>query len=65
MPRIAKRLPGSFEDRCLALSEKVAADALKLPPGPQRDEMLRKARQNKIAASLDQWLSSPGLRPPT
>ena len=65
MPRVAIRPSGSFEDRCLALSEKAEAEAMHLPPGPQRDEMLRKARQNKIAASLDQWLSSPGLRPPT
>jgi hypothetical protein len=35
-----------------------------LPPGPQRDALLRKARQAETAAHADKWASSPGLRSP-
>jgi hypothetical protein len=35
-----------------------------LPPGAARDEMIRRARQAEIASHLDEWLTSPGLRPP-
>lgn len=35
-----------------------------LPPGPERDHVVRRIRQNETAANIDQWLKSPGLRPP-
>jgi len=45
-----------------------AADARKkaalLPPGPEREELLRKAREAEAAAHMNDWLTSPGLRPP-
>jgi hypothetical protein len=31
----------------------------------ERDALLRTARQYEVAAHLDEWLSSPGLQPPT
>lgn len=65
MTRAARRLPGSFEDRCLAEPGKQEVEARALPPGPKRDEMLRRARPKQIALHLDEWLSSPGLQPPT
>ena len=37
----------------------------KLPPGPEREALLRKARQDEIGAHMTEWLTSPGLRPPT
>lgn len=30
----------------------------------ERQELLRAARRYQIAANFDQWLASPGLRPP-
>jgi hypothetical protein len=36
-----------------------------LPPGQQRDLLLRQARQTETAAHVTEWLSSPGLLPPT
>lgn len=36
-----------------------------LPPGPARDDLLRKMRQADTAMRLDDWLNSPGLRPPS
>jgi hypothetical protein len=33
-----------------------------MPDGIRRDELLRKADQMDVAAHLNGWLSSPGLR---
>jgi hypothetical protein len=35
-----------------------------LPYCPQRDALLRKLRQLKTASHMNEWLTSPGLRPP-
>jgi hypothetical protein len=55
----------------LSLSERLVQDVehLKtqlatLPPGPERDHLVKRIRQNEIAANIDQWLKSPGLQPP-
>jgi hypothetical protein len=67
MCRVMKRnrpKPHSFE-ACLAeAAAKFEAQALKLQPGKQRDELLRKLDQIDAAAQLHKWLKSPGLRPP-
>jgi hypothetical protein len=39
-------------------------EAQKLPFGKERDALTRKARQLETASQIDQWLSSPGLKPP-
>ena len=41
------------------------ARAEALPPGTERDQLLKQARSADTAAHLDDWISSPGLRPPT
>ena len=38
--------------------------AKQLPPGPESEDLLRKARAADITAHIDAWLSSPGLQPP-
>jgi len=35
-----------------------------LPPGEERDALLRKARELDTAAHINDWINSPGLRPP-
>lgn len=65
MARHVNHLPGTLEERCLAEAERLEAAARECAPGPEREELLLKARQNKIAAKLDHWVSSPGLKPPT
>jgi hypothetical protein len=35
-----------------------------MPPGIQRDELLRKARQADTASQINDWISSPGQQPP-
>jgi hypothetical protein len=35
-----------------------------LPPGRERDALLKKASQADTLANIEEWLSSPGLQPP-
>ncbi len=67
MNRIVKRnrsKPHSFEGRLAEQAVNLKTQADSLPPGPQRDELLRKLRQIDIAAHINEWLQSPGLRSP-
>jgi len=54
----------SLEARLSEEAKRLRAEAKLLPPGAQREEMIRKARQAEIASHMDEWLTSPGLRPP-
>jgi hypothetical protein len=53
----------SLKDRLTAFAEEARQKATELPPGPERDEMLKKVRQADTASHLDAWANSPGLRP--
>lgn len=48
--------------------KKMAKDARekaeKLPPGPEREALMKEARQLDTAVHMDEWASSPGLRSP-
>jgi hypothetical protein len=55
-----------------SLDERLALEAIHLrekaktlPPGVERDDLLKKARRLDIATQLDKWLSSPGLKSPS
>ena len=54
----------SLEERLSEEAKRLRAKAKLLPPGAARDEMIRRARQAEIAAHMNEWLTSPGLRPP-
>jgi hypothetical protein len=54
----------SFPDRLADERERLREEAEKLPHGPERETLLRKARLVDTALHLDKWLSSPGLQPP-
>ncbi|GIQ78306.1 hypothetical protein BraRD5C2_67560 [Bradyrhizobium sp. RD5-C2] len=50
----------------LAQEARDLAEAAKaLPPCPEREALLRKARQDETASHMTEWLSLPGLRAPT
>ena len=50
----------------LADEQKRVEDAIALlGPGLRRNKLLEKLRQLGVAAHIDGWLSSPGLRTPT
>jgi hypothetical protein len=54
----------SLRDRLAAQAKAAREQARRLPPGKERESLLRKARQSETASHIDEWLSSPGLRAP-
>lgn len=54
----------TLQDRLASWSNEVLEQARKLPPGPDRDTLMKKARQADVAAHLDDWARSPGLQSP-
>jgi hypothetical protein len=55
----------TFPDPVAKEATRLREEAETKPRGPERDALLRKARQADTAAHIDEWLSSPGLRAPT
>lgn len=55
----------SLNDRLQLFSEQLKMKAAKLQPGPEKDALLRKARQAETASHIEGWARSSGLRPPT
>lgn len=53
-----------LKDRLSAWAYTVREQANTLRPGPERDMLLKKASQADIASNLEDWMNSPGLRPP-
>jgi hypothetical protein len=54
----------SLEERLSEEAKRLREEAKSLPPGPQRETLLRKARQAETSSHVSEWLRSPGLRPP-
>nr|WP_144441775.1 hypothetical protein [Bradyrhizobium sp. CCGE-LA001] len=54
----------SLKERLLEEAHTLLEEARLLPHGPVRDAALKRARQAEAAAHMDDWLNSPGLRPP-
>nr|WP_072821209.1 hypothetical protein [Bradyrhizobium erythrophlei] len=54
----------SLKDRLISFADEIRTKAFALPPGVDRNELLRKARQAETASHLDDWVNSPGLQPP-
>jgi hypothetical protein len=53
----------SLKDRLSAVAKEAFHKASLLPPGPEKDDLLRKARQAETASRVD-WANSRNLRPP-
>ncbi|HEV7510216.1 MAG TPA: hypothetical protein VGO27_00865 [Candidatus Acidoferrum sp.] len=54
----------TIEQKWHQQSEAAKNEAEKLPHGRERDAIERRARQLETASQVNQWLSSPGLKPP-
>ena len=54
----------SLLERLVQDVEHLKTQLAMLPPGPERDHIVKRIRQNETAANIDQWLKSPGLQPP-
>lgn len=46
-------------------AERLRREARNMPPGVEREQVVRKARQAETAAHMSEWLNSPGLKAPT
>jgi hypothetical protein len=56
--------PQTFEERLAEYKVRLQQKASMLKPGPERDDLLKKAQQIDTATHINEWLSSPGLQPP-
>jgi hypothetical protein len=54
----------ALKDRLASFAKKARERASLLPPGPERDDLLRRASQADTASHVDEWVNSPGLQPP-
>ena len=54
----------SLEERLTEQVQRLREEAKSLPPGIERERIIRKARQAETGAHICEWLNSPGLQPP-
>jgi hypothetical protein len=55
----------SLQDRLATFAKDTRDKAEALPPGPEREDLLKRARQADTASRIDEWANSTGLQPPT
>jgi hypothetical protein len=54
----------SLEERLAEEAKWLREEAKLLPPGAEREALIRRARQAETGSHMSEWLSSPGLQPP-
>ena len=54
----------SLNERLEREAARLREQAEQLSHGPEREKLLRRARQAETATHVDEWLSSPGLQSP-
>ncbi|HLG89474.1 MAG TPA: hypothetical protein VKZ79_20020 [Alphaproteobacteria bacterium] len=54
----------TLEERLADEANRLREEAKRLPPGPAREGLLRKAREDELVAHMAEWITSPGLQPP-
>ena len=54
----------TLQDRIAEWAEQVRSQAAQMPPGPARDELLKKLRQSETAMHMDDWANSSGVQAP-
>jgi hypothetical protein len=54
----------SLEERLLEEAKRLREEARLLPPGVERETLLRKARQCDTGSHMSEWLRSLGPQPP-
>nr|WP_249129725.1 hypothetical protein [Bradyrhizobium japonicum] len=54
----------SLKDRLASFAKDAREKASSLPPGAEKDELLRKAGQADTTARAAIWINSPGLQRP-
>jgi hypothetical protein len=56
-----KTIQPNWREQAEAARQRASA----LPPGAERDALIKQARQLETASQMNEWLTSPGLQPPT
>ena len=64
MTRLIDKSPTLYE-RLAEQRRRLEDEAGQTEPGSARSKLLEKIRQLDVAAHVNEWLSSPGLRAPT
>jgi hypothetical protein len=65
MPRGQANQPKpSLQDRLALHALRLTEEAKGLRPGPERDDVMRRALHAETASHVNEWLLSPGLQPP-
>jgi len=54
----------SLKERLFSFARMMREKASRLPPGPEKDDLLTRARRADTACHLDDWANSAGLQPP-
>ena len=54
-----------LKDRLASFAREIREKASHLPPGAEREAMLKRASRADTAADLDDWVNSAGLQPPS
>jgi hypothetical protein len=57
--------PHPFDENIAAEKAKCEAQLANLQPSPEMDALRKKLRQLETASRMSEWLSSPGLQPPS
>jgi hypothetical protein len=53
----------TLEARLAEEAKRLRQEAKLLPPGAEREALIRRARHAETASHMNEWLTSPGLRP--
>jgi hypothetical protein len=53
-----------LEQRLANEAARLRKEAQGTPPGVEREQLIRKARQAETGSHMNEWLSSPGLQAP-
>jgi hypothetical protein len=64
MKRLRFKQDKALGERLIKEARVAREKAEQLPPGEERADLLKKARQADTAAHIDEWLNSSGLQPP-
>jgi hypothetical protein len=53
-----------LNQRLTEQAKRLREKARAMPPGIEREQLIRRARQAETAAHMQEWLTSPGLQTP-
>ena len=54
----------SLKDRLASFAKEASGKASRMPPGPERESLLKKARQAETASRVDEWATDRGRHAP-